>query len=119
MRDGLPDYVVEHLSERNAALVVDETGFLKKGNKSVGVKKQYSGTAGRIENCHMGVCLAYASSKGHTLIDQELYLLKEWAEDQARRNEVGVPQECTSQRSHSWTERCWSVLSKPNYHASG
>src|SRR5215217_6625990 len=70
VRDDLREYVVEYLGEEQSVLVVDETGFLKKGNKSVGVKRQYSGTAGRIENCQIGVFLAYASSKGHTLIDR-------------------------------------------------
>ena len=93
VRDDLREYVVEHLGEETAVLVVDETGFLKKGNKSVGVKRQYSGTAGRIENCQIGVFVAYASSKGHTLLDRELYLPKEWAEDEERREEAGVPQE--------------------------
>lgn len=93
VRDDLREYVVEHLGEENAVLVVDETGFLKKGNKSVGVKRQYSGTAGRIENCQIGVFLAYASAKGHTLLDRELYLPKEWATDAERRTEAGVPKE--------------------------
>jgi SRSO17 transposase len=93
VRDDLREYVVEHLSEETAVLVVDETGFQKKGNKSVGVKRQYSGTAGRIENCQIGVFVAYASSKGHTLLDRELYLPKEWAEDFERRKEAGVPEE--------------------------
>src|SRR5438552_14867771 len=64
VRDDLREYVIEHLGEEQAVLVVDETGFLKKGNKSVGVKRQYPGTAGRIENCQIGVFLAYASSQG-------------------------------------------------------
>src|SRR5438552_1036244 len=64
VRDDLREYVVEHLGDQSAVLVVDETGFLKKGMKSVGVKRQYSGTAGRIENCQTGVFLAYASSQG-------------------------------------------------------
>jgi SRSO17 transposase len=93
VRDDLREYVVEHLGDQNAVLVVDETGFLKKDNKSVGVKRQYSGTAGRIENCQIGVFLAYASSKGHTLLDRELYLPKEWVEDDARRKEAGVPED--------------------------
>lgn len=93
VRDDLRDYVVEHLGEENAVLVVDETGFLKKGIKSAGVKRQYSGTAGRIENCQIGVFLAYASSKGHTLLDRELYLPKEWATDAERREEARIPQE--------------------------
>lgn len=93
VRDDLRDYVVEHLGDENAVLVVDETGFLKKGDKSAGVKRQYSGTAGRIENCQIGVFLAYASSKGETLLDRELYLPKEWATDVDRRKDAGIPQE--------------------------
>lgn len=92
VRDDLREYVVEHLGDEQAVLVIDETGFLKKGNKSVGVKRQYSGTAGRIENSQIGVFLAYASLRGHTLLDRELYLPKEWAEDEARRKEAGVPE---------------------------
>ena len=72
VRDDLRDYVVEHLGDDNAVLIVDETGFLKKGNQSVGVQRQYSGTAGRTENCQIGVFLVYASSYGHTFIDREL-----------------------------------------------
>ena len=64
-------YALEHLGERDGVLVVDETGFLKKGTKSAGVQRQYSGTAGRIENCQLGVFLAYTTSKGRTLIDRE------------------------------------------------
>jgi SRSO17 transposase len=71
---------------------VDETGFVKKGKHSVGVGRQYSGTAGRIENCQIGVFLGYASAKGHALIDRRLYLPKDWAEDAARRKEVHVPE---------------------------
>src|SRR3982751_3815051 len=95
VRDDLREYVVAHLGEEQAeraVLVVDETGFLKKGTKSVGVKRQYSGTAGRIENCQIGVFLAYASSKGRTFLDRELYLPKEWAADAARRQEAAVPE---------------------------
>ena len=69
----------------------DETGFLKKGCKSAGVQRQYSGTAGRIENCQVGVFLSYASSRGHTLLDRELYLPKSWADDQERCREAHVP----------------------------
>jgi SRSO17 transposase len=71
--------------------VIDETGFLKKGNKSAGVARQYSGTAGRVENCQIGVFLAYASARGHALIDRELYLPKEWAEDEERRAAAKIP----------------------------
>ncbi len=91
VRDDLRAYVVEHLGDARAVLVVDETGFLKKGTKSVGVQRQYSGTAGRIENCQIGVFLAYASPKGRTFLDRELYSPKEWATDTARREEAAVP----------------------------
>jgi SRSO17 transposase len=91
VRDDLRSYVVEHLGAPNGVLVVDETGFLKKGTKSVGVKRQYSGTAGRIENCQIGVFLAYASAHGHAFLDRELYLPDEWALDQERRADAGVP----------------------------
>ena len=89
VRDDLRDYVVEHLADANGVLVVEETGFLKKGDKSVGVQRQYSGTAGRIENCQIGVFLAYASARGRTLLDRELYLPLVWAEDLERRREAG------------------------------
>ena len=74
VRDDLRAYVVEHLGDPGGVLVVDETGFLKKGTKSAGVQRQYSGTAGRVENCQIGVFLTYASSRGRALIDRELYL---------------------------------------------
>ena len=92
VRDDLVGYVVEHLGDANGVLVVDETGFLKKGNKSAGVQRQYSGTAGRIENCQIGVFLTYATAKGRTLLDRELYLPQVWADDQERREEAGVPE---------------------------
>ena len=93
VRDDLRDYVVEHLADAEAVLVVDETGFLKKGDKSVGVQRQYSGKAGRIENCQIGVFLAYAGGKGRTLLDRELYLPQVWEEDRERRREAGVPED--------------------------
>jgi SRSO17 transposase len=91
VRDDLRAYVVEHLGDAEAVLVIDETGFLKKGSKSVGAARQYSGTAGRIENCQSGVFLAYASPRGHAFLDRALYLPKNWAEDAARREAAGVP----------------------------
>jgi SRSO17 transposase len=93
VRDDLRAYVVEHLGDPEAVLIVDETGFLKKGTKSVGVARQYSGTAGRIENCQIGVFLAYAAPTGHAFLDRALYLPKAWADDPARRQEAGVPSE--------------------------
>ena len=92
VRDDLRDYVVEHLGDADAVLVVDETGFLKKGNKSVGVQRQYSGTAGRVENCQIGVFLTYATAKGRMLLDRELYLPQVWSDDRERREEAGVPE---------------------------
>jgi SRSO17 transposase len=93
VRDDLQSYVVDHLGDPEAVLVVDETGFLKKGTKSVGVKRQYCGTAGKRENCQVGVFLAYANSRGRTFLDRELYLPEEWAADAERRKEAGVPEE--------------------------
>lgn len=97
VREDLREYVLEHLGEEEAVLIVDETGFLKKGTHSVGVKRQYSGTAGRIENCQIGVFLCYASSSGSAFIDRALYLPKEWAEDARRRQKAAVPEEITFQ----------------------
>jgi SRSO17 transposase len=92
LRDDVRAYIVEQLGDPGGVLVVDETGFLKKGNKSAGVQRQYSGTAGRIENCQVGVFLAYASGKGRALVDRELYLPKGWATDVDRRTEAQVPE---------------------------
>ena len=95
VRDDLQQYVAEHLGSKDGILIIDETGFLKKGTKSVGVKRQYSGTAGRIENSQVGVFLAYRSDAGHALIDRSLYLPKEWAEDRIRRTAAKVPESVT------------------------
>jgi SRSO17 transposase len=95
VRDDLTRYVAEHLGDSAGVLVVDETGFLKKGTKSCGVARQYSGTAGRIENCQVGVFLGYATRSGQALIDRELYLPKEWAQDASRRKTAGVPKAVT------------------------
>ncbi|MFD5504321.1 IS701 family transposase [Streptomyces sp. NPDC127061] len=94
VRDVALSYVIERLGEANAVLVLDETGFLKKGDRSAGVQRQYTGTAGRIENCQVGVFLGYASSRGRVLIDRELYLPDEsWVRDAARRKDAAVPEE--------------------------
>ncbi len=93
VRDDLREYVVEHLAdEESGVLIVDETGFLKKGEKSVGVARQYTGTAGDTVNCQVGVFLAYASEKGAAFVDRALYLPKAWTSDSARRAEAGVPE---------------------------
>jgi hypothetical protein len=87
----LRTYIVDYLADQAAVGVIDETGFLKKGQHSAGVARQYSGTAGKIENCQIGVFLTYASSLGHTLLDRELYLPKEWTDDRARCRRAGIP----------------------------
>jgi SRSO17 transposase len=91
VRDDLRPYVIEHLGAPQGVLVIDETGFLKKGRSSAGVARQYSGTAGRIENCQIGVFLAYASARGQVLLDRELYLPQEWTSDRPRCDRAGVP----------------------------
>jgi SRSO17 transposase len=93
VRDDLQAYVIEHLADADAVLILDETGFLKKGDKSAGVARQYSGTAGRIENCQIGVFLAYAGAKGRTFVDRQLYLPKAWTEDAKRCQAAGIPDE--------------------------
>ena len=95
VRDDLRAYVVEHLGDPNAVLILDETGFLKKGTKSAGVARQYSGTAGRIENCQIGVFLAYASPRGHAFLDRALYLPKAWTDDPDRCRAAGIPADVT------------------------
>jgi SRSO17 transposase len=93
VRDDLRAYVIERLGDPEGVLIADETGFLKKGTRSAGVQRQYSGTAGRTENCQVGVFLAYASVHGHALIDRELYLPQSWAEDRQRCRAAGIPDE--------------------------
>jgi SRSO17 transposase len=93
VRDDLRAYVVEHLAEESAVLVVDETGFVKKGKKSVGVARQYSGTAGRRENSQVGVFLLYASTRGAAFLDRALYLPEEWTSDRVRCREAGIADE--------------------------
>jgi len=90
-RDQLRDYVHQELNSSDAVLIVDETGFLKKGIHSAGVKRQYTGTAGRIENSQVGVFLCYGSDHGATLVDRELYIPQEWAADGERRRTAGIP----------------------------
>lgn len=91
VRDDLCDYVIDHLGDIDGVLVVDETGDVKKGVHTVGVGRQYTGTAGRIENAQVAVYLVYAGARGHAMIDRELYLPRSWAEDPERLEEAGVP----------------------------
>jgi SRSO17 transposase len=93
VRDDLRDYVIGALGDADGVLVVDETGDLKKGTCTVGVQRQYTGTAGRIENAQVAVYLVYAGERGHAMIDRELYLPQSWAEDPDRLDEAGVPAE--------------------------
>ena len=93
LRDRLRTYITDYLAEPDAVGVLDETGFLKKGTHSAGVARQYSGTAGRIENCQVGVFLAYATSRGQTLLDRELYLPAEWTTDRLRCQAAGIPEQ--------------------------
>jgi len=95
LRDKVREEVISALGDPNGVLVVDETGFLKKGMHSVGVSRQYSGTAGRIENCQVGVFLGYAGPLGQALIDRRLYLPEAWAEDSVRRHDAHVPEMVT------------------------
>jgi SRSO17 transposase len=91
VREDLRDYVVGQLGDPDAVLVFDETGDVKKGTATVGVQRQYTGTAGRIENAQVAVYLAYAGDRGHTLIDRELYLPRSWTGEPQRLAEAGVP----------------------------
>jgi SRSO17 transposase len=92
LRDELRGYVSDTMGEEDGVFVVDETGFLKQGKMSCGVKRQYSGTAGRIENCQIGVFLTYSSSKGYAPIDRRLYIPQDWFEDEPRCRKAGIPQ---------------------------
>jgi len=91
VRDDLRGYVVQHLGDPGAVLVVDETGDLKKGTRTAGVQRQYTGTAGRIENSQVAVYLTYAAPRGHALVDRELYLPESWTGDPARCRAAGIP----------------------------
>ena len=94
VRDAVRAYAVEHLGTEDSVLIVDETGFVKKGRASAGVQRQYTGTAGRIENSRVGVFLAYATSRQRALIDRRLYLPEpSWRSDAERRHTAGAPDE--------------------------
>src|ERR1700751_953097 len=91
VRDDVRAYVVEQLGEPDGVQIADETGFVKKGSRSAGVQRQYSGTAGRVENCQLGVFCAYVTRRGRALADRELYLPRSWTDDRDRCREAGVP----------------------------
>jgi SRSO17 transposase len=113
VRDELVRFIAGYLGEAQGILVVDETGFLKKGTKSVGVKRQYSGTAGKREHCQIGVFLGYRTSQGYGLLDRRLYLPHEWAEDAERRQAAGVPAAVAfatkPQLAHAMLEAAWKL----------
>jgi len=112
VRDELQTFVIERFGEAGGIGIVDETGFLKKGTKSVGVKRQYSGTAGKIENSQVGVFLTYCSGHGYTFLDRRLYLPEEWCQDRERRREARVPEEVgfgtKSQLAIQMLEHAWA-----------
>ena len=111
-RDRLQDFIAEMYGDPQAIVIIDETGFLKKGSHSVGVQRQYTGTAGKVENAQVGVFLAYASAVGHVLLDRRLYLPEGWAEDAARRERAGVPPEVAFQTkpqlAQAMLEQLWA-----------
>jgi SRSO17 transposase len=113
VRDDLRDYVIEHLGDASGVLVLAEVGFPKKGAKSAGVERLRNSTTGRLENCQLGLFLAYVSPCGWACIDRALYLPEEWAEDEARRREAGVPEEVTfatkGQLARKMLERAFEV----------
>ncbi len=112
-RDILQQFVVEEFGDEDGIGIVDETGFIKKGDRSVGVKRQYSGTAGKVENCQVGTFLSYATPKGHVFLDRRLYLPQEWCADPERRAEAKVPddivfqtkpQQAVAMLEHAWAQ---------------
>lgn len=113
VRDDLRTYILKRLGDPQAVLVIDETSFRKRGKKSAGVKKQYCGTTGQVENCQVGVFLSYVSAQGHTLIDRELYLPKEWIDDPGRCTEAGIPDTLRFQTkcelARQMIERLWKA----------
>ena len=113
-RDRLLQYVIEVFGEEDGIAVVDETGFIKRGKRSAGVKRQYSGTAGKVENCQIGTFLSYATAKGHVFLDRRLYLPEEaWCKDLERREQAKVPAEVNFQtkpeQAMAMLEHAWQA----------
>ena len=114
LRDALQGYVGEQIGRRGGILALDETGFLKKGNQSAGVARQYSGTAGRIENCQVGVFLAYVHEEQMTFIDRALYLPAPWTKDRARCARAGIPAAVPfATKPARSANRCWPMRLRP------
>jgi hypothetical protein len=118
VRDDLRAYLVERLGDPEAVLVIDETGDLNKGTQTVGVQRQYTGTAGRVENAQVAVYLVYASDAGQALIDRELYLPKGWIDDPQRLKAAGVPDQSGLRPNRPWPQRCsparWTPACRPS-----
>jgi SRSO17 transposase len=109
VRDDVRGYVIDHLGDPEAVLVIDETGDCRKGTHTVGVARQYTGTSGKIDNAQVAVYLTYVSRHGHAVIDRALYLPRGWAADADRRRAAGSPNTSPSPPSPSWPDRCWSA----------
>jgi SRSO17 transposase len=107
VRDDIRDHLVEHLGDPQAMLVVDETGDLKKGTQTVGVQRQYTGTAGRVENAQVAVYLVYATDAGHAVVDREMCLPRSWTDGPARCRAVGVPDEVGFATKPCRPPGCW------------
>ena len=112
VRDELYTYSMQHLGDTHGVLVLDETGFLKKGRHSAGVARQYTGTVGKVDNCQIGVFLSYASRLGHALLDRELYLPQAWTDDRERCRQAGIPEGRRFATKRSWPSRCWPAPSQ-------
>jgi SRSO17 transposase len=106
VRDEVRGFVLEQLGAEDGVLIVDETGFIKKGARSAGVQRQYTGTSGKIDNCQLGVFLAHASARGRALIDRELYLPTCWTEDPARRADARIGDEVAFATKPALAEQC-------------
>ncbi len=113
VRDDLLASVFDHLADQSAILVLDETGFLKKGTKSAGVKRQHTGTAGKRENCQVGVFVTSSTTQAHLVLDRALYLPQEWTADPARCREAGIPETVAfatkPQLAERLLERIWAA----------
>ncbi|GAA2665556.1 hypothetical protein GCM10010400_27210 [Streptomyces aculeolatus] len=119
VRDEVRGFVLEYLGGEGGVLIVDETGFIKKGTGSAGVQRQYTGTSGKIDNSQLGVFLACNSAAGRALIDRELDLPTSLTEDAARRTDARIGDEITFARSPRWPWRCWPGQSRPRCRFGG
>jgi SRSO17 transposase len=107
VRNDLRGYVVDQLGDSSGVWIVDDTGFINKGVRSAGVARQYTGTSEKIDNCQLGVFLAYGSARGRALVDRELYLPTSWTEDADRCAAAGSGPRSGSRPNRSSVSRCW------------